>query len=181
MVYKSIYTLARSHSLSTDSHIPSYGTTTHTRITMPADPFAQDSFHCEPVCYFSLAPTTHFSLETPSCTPLSSYSPYTPSEPSNPLLASRPSSPLYMSTPTDASRLLQLQTQAAHRPIADPLQHRSSSTSSESSGSSSSSSSLPTMPCCCRCRREGYGSMYQIGTNRYYCSHCARMTGYSAG
>ena len=149
--------------------------------TMTAD------LHLEPACYFSIVPATHFSLETPSITPFSEYYPYTPSDPHNPLLAFRPTPPLHMSSsPIDASRLLQLQTQAAHRPAAEPLhsQSRASSTSSSSSSSSSSSTSrmdLPLTPCCIRCRRECLTSMYQIGTNRYYCSHCARMTGYSAG
>jgi late competence protein required for DNA uptake (superfamily II DNA/RNA helicase) len=42
----------------------------------------------------------------------------------------------------------------------------------------------PSNPlCCCRCRRESHGhsGMFQFGTNLYYCSHCAKMVGYSAG
>ncbi|KAF2856622.1 hypothetical protein T440DRAFT_473999 [Plenodomus tracheiphilus IPT5] len=150
---------------------------------MTADLYSPDSLHPEPVCYFSIPPAVHFSLETPLTTPCSEYQPHTPSDPSNPLLACRPSPPLYMSSPSDASRLLQLQTQAAHRPSAEPLQQRASSTSSTGSNSSTSSNSMASssQPCCCRCRRESYGNMFQIGTNRYYCSHCAKMTGYSAG
>lgn len=145
---------------------------------MPVD------LYLEPACYFSIAPAAHFSLETPSFSPSSEYSSTTPSDPTNPLLALRPAFLLHMSTsPCDASRLMQLQSQAAHRPSAEPLQqHRASSTSSDSSSSSHSNVSMGSQtPCCCRCRRECLGSMYQIGTNRYYCSHCARMTGYSAG
>ncbi|KAH9868298.1 hypothetical protein J1614_007370 [Plenodomus biglobosus] len=149
---------------------------------MTADLYTPDSFHREPACYFSIPPAAHFSLETPLSTPTSEYQPHTPSDPSNPLLAFRPSPPLHMSSPSEASSFLQLQTQAAHRPSAEPLQQRASSTSSTSSNSSISSSSMASsQPCCCRCRREGYGNMFQIGTNRYYCSHCAKMTGYSAG
>jgi len=145
-----------------------------------------------PCCYFSIVPATHFSLETPSHSPVSEYQPHTPSDPTHPLLALRLPPPLSMSNPSPASALLQLQTQAAYRPTADPLQqqqHRASSTSSTGSNSSSDSSTSsyrtsmgsPSTLCCCRCRRECVTSMYQIGTNRYYCSHCARMTGYSAG
>ena len=149
-----------------------------------------------PCCYFSIVPATHFSLETPTHSPVSEYQPHTPSDPTHPLLAFRLPPPLSMSSPNPASGLLQLQTQAAYRPTADPLQqqqqqHRASSASSTGSNSSSSSSSSssshrtsmgsPSTLCCCRCRRECVTSMYQIGTNRYYCSHCARMTGYSAG
>ncbi|KAI1667537.1 hypothetical protein L13192_08246 [Pyrenophora tritici-repentis] len=155
-----------------------------------------------PSCYFSIVPATHFSLETPSHSPVSEYQPHTPSDPTHPLLAFRFPPPMSMSSPHEASRLLQLQTQAAHRPTPEPIQHqqqqqpkhshqqhsqhRASSTSSTSSNSSTSSSSSysmgsPSTLCCCRCRRECVTSMYQIGTNRYYCSHCARMTGYSVG
>ncbi|KAH7402509.1 hypothetical protein BKA66DRAFT_404260 [Pyrenochaeta sp. MPI-SDFR-AT-0127] len=150
---------------------------------MPTDLHLRDSIQCEPSCYFSIVPpaAAHFSVESPNLTPLSDYSPYTPSDPSHPLLAFRPSPPLHMSSPPDASRLLQLQTAAAHRPAAEPLQHRASSTSSSSSNSSASSMTSSSSICCSRCRRECLVGMYQIGTNRYYCSHCARMTGYSAG
>ncbi|KAL6712557.1 hypothetical protein ACN47E_000434 [Coniothyrium glycines] len=149
---------------------------------MPADLYTPDSLRIEPVCYFSIVPAAHFSHETPLFTPVSEYQPYTPSDPHNPLLASRPAPSLHMSSPSDASRLLQLQTLAAHRPSAEPLQSRTSSTSSDSSNSSSTSSmSSPLAPCCVRCRRQCFSSIYQIGTNRYYCSHCAKMTGYSAG
>jgi hypothetical protein len=152
---------------------------------MSADHLTLDSLFTAPLCYFSIVPSVHFSQETPSTSPTSEYQPYTLSDPSNPLLAFRPSPPLHiMSRPADASRLLQLQTQAAHRPNPEPLQqqqHRASSTSSTSSNSSTSSMDSPSSPCCCRCRRESLSGMFQIGTNRYYCSHCAKMTGYSAG
>ncbi|OAL56829.1 hypothetical protein IQ07DRAFT_497667 [Pyrenochaeta sp. DS3sAY3a] len=146
---------------------------------MTADLSTPDSFSHEPLCYFSILPAgaSHFSLETPSITTVYDFSAHTPSDPSNPLLAFRPAPPLHMSSPSDASRLLQLQTSAAHRPSAEPLQQRASSTSSSGSNSSSSSQSIS----CCRCRRDCLAGMYQIGTNRYYCSHCAKMTGYSAG
>jgi hypothetical protein len=152
-----------------------------------------------PACYFSIAVSasaSHFSLETPSITPVTEYSPDTPSDPTNPLLALHPVSPAFMSRPVDASRFLQLQTAAAHRPAADPLQHRGSTSSNDSSSStsSSSSSSSPAAPSsrasslssqssisCCRCRRESLMGMIQFSTNTYYCSHCARMVGYSAG
>ncbi|KNG47454.1 hypothetical protein DDE82_002815 [Stemphylium lycopersici] len=152
---------------------------------MTADQRTPDSLSTTLSCYFSIVPTAHFSVETPSSSPVSEYEAYTPSDPANPLLAFRPAPQLFMSASSDATRLLQLQTQAAHRTSPDPLQpqHRVSSTSSDSSSSSTSSSgySSPSTLSCCRCRRECLANMYQIGTNRYYCSHCARMTGYSAG
>jgi hypothetical protein len=154
---------------------------------MSADHTTPDSLSTAPSCYFSIASAAHFSYETSTTTPNLDYYPYTASDPTNPLLAFRPAPPLHiMSNPADASRLLQLQTQAAHRPVPEPLQqqqqqHRASSTSSSSSNSSTSSGVSPSSLCCCRCRRECLAGMYQIGTNRYYCSHCARITGYSAG
>jgi hypothetical protein len=172
------YRRPRSHVPSSDSHTWSFFSKTLASHTMNAD---------HPACYFSILPAVHFSLETPSHSPVSDYQPYTPSDPSHPLLAFRPAPPLYMTSPSDASRLLQLQTQAAHRPAPEPIQQqqRTSSTSSNSSTSSTSSMGMgmgsPLTLSCCRCRRECLANMYQIGTNRYYCSHCARMTGYSAG
>jgi hypothetical protein len=151
-----------------------------------------------PACYFSIAvsassSSSHFSTETPDITPLSEYSPHTFSDPLHPLLALRQIPLEFMSNPSDASRLLQLQTQAAHRPSAEPLQHSTASSatptnssSSNNSRSSSTSSSRsthmsPTQLSCCRCRRESLMGMIQFSTNIYYCSHCARMVGYSAG
>lgn len=159
---------------------------------MLADLFPLDAHNTAPACYFSIAvhPSSHFSVETPSTTPVSDYSASTFAEPSNPLLAFRPTPSEFMSSPADASRLLQLQTQAAHRPSAEPLQQNRSTSASPSNSSDSSSSSRtgsnasmlsPQVLSCCRCRRESLAGMYQFGVNLYYCSHCARMVGYSAG
>jgi hypothetical protein len=179
------YSRLRSHVRCSDSHTWSFCSKTHTSPTMSADHSTPDHLPAAPFCYFSIVPAAHFSQETPSHSPISDYQSYTPSEPTNPLLAFRPAPPLYMTNPSDASRLLQLQTQAAHRPAPEPVQQqqRTSSTSSTSSNSSTSSLGLasPSTLFCCRCRRESLANMFQIGTNRYYCSHCARMTGYSAG
>ena len=140
-----------------------------------------------PSCYFTLpVSTSHYSDETPQPSPYSEYASITWASPANPLLAHRS---VPMASPSaDASRLLQLQTQAAHRPSTQPLQPvgRSSPSNSDSSMSSqrSSISMSPSHPlCCCRCRRESHGhsGMFQFGTNLYYCSHCAKMVGYSAG
>lgn len=142
-----------------------------------------DSASSSPICYFSLSvSTTHFSIETPSTTPLTAYSPDTYSDPHHPLLALRPLSPEQHMPATEAS-ILQLQTSAAHRPNAQPLQAASASPSSASSSASGSSQgpASPSTLCCSRCRRESSGSMVQFGTNLYYCNHCARMTGYCAG
>jgi hypothetical protein len=152
-----------------------------------------DSFNAVSDCYFSITvhPSSHFSVETPSTSPQSEYSAHTRADPLNPLLAARHLSEA-MSSPADASRLLQLQTQAAHRPSAEPLQRpdrnsvspSNSSDSSDSSRSASSNSRASTKSpqlCCCRCRRESLAGMFQFGQNNHYCSHCARMVGYSAG
>ncbi|KAF2275027.1 uncharacterized protein EI97DRAFT_459665 [Westerdykella ornata] len=148
-----------------------------------------------PTCYFTYVPPSarRYSAETPN-TPLSAYTDDISPDPHNPLLAWRPCTLPFAPAAMDASKLLQLQTQAAHapRPSPAPLQKsngtaESSSTGSSSSGSSSSSTSTcPTPPqlCCSRCRRTSIGvnGMIQFGTNLYYCSHCASMTGYvSAG
>ncbi|OAL06119.1 hypothetical protein IQ06DRAFT_290145 [Phaeosphaeriaceae sp. SRC1lsM3a] len=145
-----------------------------------------------PTCYFSIQvpASSHFSIETPNITPVHEYTTTTFADPSNPLLAFRPAPLEFMSSPSDASRLLQLQTSAAHRPIAEPLQHNTTTSSSSSaSGSTSSSSSSrssstgmsPSSISCCRCRRESLMGMVQFGTNTYYCSHCSKMVGYTAG
>lgn len=151
-------------------------------------------------CYFTYVPSsTHFSAETPH-SPLTAFSEDIHPDCAHPLLATRPLDhlPLLPLPTMDPSKLLQLQTAAAHgqatRPRAQPLQPTGSSTSivSTSSGSSSSSSSsstseqsmsMPPSLCCARCRRSSAGAygMVQFGTNLYYCSHCASMTGYSAG
>ncbi|KAF1934142.1 uncharacterized protein M421DRAFT_415191 [Didymella exigua CBS 183.55] len=139
------------------------------------------------ICYFTLpVSTSHYSDETPQPSPQPVFSSATWASPTNPLLAHRS---LHMAGPTvDASRLLQLQTQAAHRPSTQPLQPKgspspSNSDSSMSSQRSSISMSLSNPLCCCRCRRESHGhsGTFQFGTNLYYCSHCAKMVGYSAG
>jgi len=145
-------------------------------------------------CYFTYVPShsPHFSEETPSLSPSSAYTPDIFVDPLNPLLAFR-SPPLehyhLSSTTMDASKLLQLQTAAAHsRPDNRPLQHStsmSSNSSNRSDSSSSSGSCSPSPPsfCCARCRRNSVGSsgMVKVGTNLYYCSHCASMTGYRPG
>ncbi|KAJ4992714.1 hypothetical protein SVAN01_01760 [Stagonosporopsis vannaccii] len=137
-------------------------------------------------CYFTLPlAASHYSDETPEISPFHEYSPYTWAVSTNPLLAHRS---LPMASPgADASRLLQLQTQAAHRPSTQPLQPAGSPSPSNSDSSvssqRSSSISVSSPICCCRCRRESHGhsGMFQFGTNLHYCSHCAKMVGYSAG
>jgi len=135
-----------------------------------------------PICDFSRpAALAHCSVETPLTPPFAAYSTEIESHPANPLLAlQRSSLEEHIMASTDASKLLRLQTDAAHRPAAKPLQH-SSSTSSSSSSHSSSSTASPATLCCCRCRRESGSGMIQFATNLYYCNHCARMTGYCAG
>ncbi|KAF1913753.1 hypothetical protein BDU57DRAFT_520753 [Ampelomyces quisqualis] len=155
---------------------------------MDADPSSDCCPTVAPSCYFTIAvpaSSAHFSTETPSISPVSEYTHHTYAEPTNPLLALRQTPPKPMSSPPDASRLLQLQTSAAHRPGAEPLQSSSSAsstTSNDTSSSSRRSSALSSsVLSCCRCRRESLMGMIQFSTNTYYCSHCARMVGYSAG
>ncbi|KAF2643300.1 hypothetical protein P280DRAFT_249259 [Massarina eburnea CBS 473.64] len=138
---------------------------------MPAD-----SVPSSPTCYFSIpiSPSSALlSTETPTTSPSSSYCSDTYRGP-----------PLdcHMSSDADTASLLQLQTAAVHRPSPKPLSPVSSNSSTDSSSSSSMSPSMsPTSPCCSRCRRESLSGIIQFGTNIYYCSHCARMTGYCAG
>ncbi|KAH7079059.1 hypothetical protein BKA63DRAFT_257499 [Paraphoma chrysanthemicola] len=151
---------------------------------MYEDPHVQDHPPVAPFCYFSIAvpaSSAHFSIETPSITPTHDYTPHTFADPTNPLLAYRPTPSESMSSPADASRLLQLQTSAANRPSAEPLQDRASASSTSNSSSRSSSVMSQSTISCCRCRRESLVGMIQFSTNIYYCSHCARMVGYSAG
>ncbi|KAF2709495.1 hypothetical protein K504DRAFT_502222 [Pleomassaria siparia CBS 279.74] len=150
------------------------------------------SIHPTSTCYFSHLPSS--PDQTPSTSPLSTYSFESLSDPTHPLLAFR-TLPLSSQTPTstttttttmDASKLLQLQTAASHsRPTALPLQTSSSSQSNSSSASSSASTSpsLEPMACCSRCRRSStsHDRMVKFGTNLYYCRHCASMVGYSPG
>jgi hypothetical protein len=128
-------------------------------------------------CYFSYTPhpSTHWSLETPLSSP-SSFSAEVTADPNNPLLAARqPCASLTPPITMDASRLLQLQTAAAH-----PHRH-SQSGSGYSSGrsSTSSESSSPTRPAvrCSRCQTDS-GSMVKYSMNSYYCSRCAGIVGY---
>ncbi|KAF2691681.1 hypothetical protein K458DRAFT_286312 [Lentithecium fluviatile CBS 122367] len=147
---------------------------------MTSDYTSSDSVSSSPTCYFSLPASLYYSVETPITPSFPTYSTDTDSDPTHPLLAlRRPSLEDYMSSP-DASKLLQLQTTAAYRPATQPLQH-SNSNSSNNSASSRGSRASPSTLCCCRCRRESGSGMIQFATNLYYCSHCARMTGYCAG
>ncbi|KAF2110140.1 hypothetical protein BDV96DRAFT_584434 [Lophiotrema nucula] len=140
-----------------------------------------------PTDYFSIvpSPSTPFSVETPSLSPLSNYSSDIFPDPANPLLAFREVSPYQQTASSmDASEVLQLQTAAAHsRPTATPMQHSTSTSSNSSASSMGSNSPSPPMLCCARCRRSsaGHSGMVRFGTNLYYCSHCASMVGYSPG
>lgn len=165
-------------------------------------------------CYFSLTnPTTTIvsSLDTPPTSP--EYDSFdgalvTP-DPSHPLLAIC-SSPVSKVTPSiqrpkmDVSKLLQLQTKAAHpqqmRPQPRPLQdvlHVSndffdnnsddSITSNESdlSAPACASQSIFAYARCSRCQRRpsvdantGRHNMIEYGLNLFYCTRCANMVGF---
>jgi len=139
----------------------------------------------QPSCYFSYNPhpSDHWSVETPLPSP--SFREEVVPDPHNPLLAARPLSGLLTPQTMDASRLLQLQTAAAHpqssrpkpQPHQDVLDVSYDSSSSRSSFSSDSTSSTPPNVCCSRCQTT-YGRMVAYSINSYYCARCAKLTGY---
>jgi hypothetical protein len=136
------------------------------------------------VCYFSIAPSP---TSSPASSPLSGYyHPETPSDPSHPLLALRQppdSEPFRTRIIMDASKLLQIQTEAAYRSRGQSSQTGRSGSSSVSSASSTQSPLSPNGTVyCLRCRQEALAErMVKFGINLYYCSHCASMTGYGSG
>lgn len=162
-------------------------------------------------CYFSFLPsmssTTTFPLETPLYSPVFDEELVTP-DPTHPLLAFRPntiSSPECPKRPSptmNASKLLQLQTQAAHpkavRPQPRPLQdmfniHDDSEANSDDSVNSNpsddaiSSAALALQHArCSRCQRDssidlttGGSNMVQWGVNSFYCNRCAKIVGFN--
>ncbi|KIW02602.1 uncharacterized protein PV09_06051 [Verruconis gallopava] len=156
--------------------------------------FLTPSSEREPLCYFTYipsAPSDHWSIETPLPSPGLTEHIITP-DPHNPLLAARP--PILSLPPQtmDASKLLQLQTAAAHPQRPKPRPHQdvlelsddsaSSSASSESGASSaslsSSSSSRPRI--CSRCQTT-FGEFVAFSINAYYCTRCAKITGLIGG
>jgi hypothetical protein len=125
-----------------------------------------------PSCYFTYTalPSDHWSTETPLASPFSA--PFT-ADPHNPLLAKRQvPTPVVTPVPMDASRLLQLQTAAAHGQI----EYRSTSSRSSSTSSGSASFTRSTAQCS-RCQTDR-GTMVQYSINSYYCSRCANIVGY---
>jgi hypothetical protein len=140
----------------------------------------------ESLCYFTYtpSPSNHWSLETPLPSPDLAAS--VTADPNSPLLALR--IPLLSPSQTmEASKLFQLQTAAAHpqrsKPqllqdvfeVSDPsIRGRASSESSSSSLSSSSSNARRV---CFRCQTT-YGEFVQYSLNSYYCTRCAKITGY---
>jgi hypothetical protein len=80
----------------------------------------------------------------------------------------------------DASKLLQLQTAAAHnltRPQTQSHQHQTSPTSDSAS---SSETALPQLVYCSRCQRQSFSTdgMVCFAVNSYYCNRCASLVGY---
>ena len=153
-------------------------------------------------CYFTYSPPVydHFSVETPSASPI--HSPGDPDcNPHHPLLAYRP--PQATTNNRVSNDFFRMQTAAAHespiRPSPVPQQNllqvtsddsvTSSSSSSSSSSASSSRTSLemfstPELARCSRCQRTpstdvrtGKSNMVQYGLNLWYCSRCANLVG----
>jgi len=132
-------------------------------------------------CYFTYLPQSsadHWSTETPL------ESPQLPSnvkpDSHNPFLAARPPvqlSPLPQYT-MDVSKLMQLQSAAAHGSL-DTSSSRSSSTSSGRS-STYSENVTPVIQdkSCSRCQTT-YGSFVSYSLNSYYCTRCAKLVGYN--
>jgi hypothetical protein len=152
-------------------------------------------------CYFSYVPPgySHFSDETPCCSPTFSPDELSPSaDPRHPLLASRTTAqPTANTTRIHTSSLMQAQTSAAHgltsRPRPHPVQNVLHVTSDEACSSDDSSSSIdfgiaspPELARCSRCQRTpsldlktGKSNMVQYGLNLWYCTRCAAMVGLS--
>ena len=135
----------------------------------------------EPVCYFSLAPSTpsdHFSDETPLLTPyLSCQSVH--SDPRNPLLALR-SPPLTPNSTMEAANFMSLQTAAAYQ-YSQPKARSSEDRRQPSIDSTSSSDFTPHdtgSHVCSRCHRQGCRGFVCYSVNSYYCQHCAAVVGY---
>ncbi|GAB7354368.1 hypothetical protein MBLNU459_g4874t1 [Dothideomycetes sp. NU459] len=153
-------------------------------------------------CYFSIIPIqSAFNDETPFCTPYSPGDKAIVADPFNPLLAYRspPLSPSFLSVKMDASKFLQMQTQAAHpvhidRPQPRPLQNvlAVSDDCAESPSSESSSMEYPLSQSpeetarCSRCQRTTSfdlttrkpSNMVSYGLNLYYCTRCAKIVGF---
>lgn len=146
-------------------------------------------------CYFSIRPRTTRDYTCPDETPLSSLS--TPSDEdiscpkSTHSIAFQPHLDNPSTFKMDASRLLQLQTQAAHpmslvrpqaRPLQDVLYVEDSSERSPDSETSSPPTSSPSTARCSRCQRTLSFTMesarVSYGLNLYYCARCAEMVGY---
>jgi len=142
-----------------------------------------------PACYFSYVPAAydHYSTETPLAHPEASVFDATPDS-HHPLLAIRRNPPLTPCLSMDASKLMGLQTAAAHqlnRPKPQPQQNLLTTSddsvrSSSSSDSGSSSASTPQLIFCSRCQRSSYGTagMVCFAMNSYYCTRCASLVGY---
>jgi hypothetical protein len=137
-----------------------------------------DNIHNSPTCYFSYVPhlSDHWSLETPVASPtLSSIE--VVADPRNPLLAARvPPALLTPPIAMDASRLLQLQTAAAHPQTPSRSQSRSDYSGRSSMSSESSSPTRPSVRCS-RCQTDS-GAMVKYAMTSYYCSRCAGIVGY---
>jgi hypothetical protein len=153
-----------------------YNLTSHPHISSQSQRSEQDYFTFTPA-----HPSHHWSVETPLPSP--DLSAKVVADPQNPLLAAR--LPLLCTPPQtiEASRLLQLQTMAAHQPprprpqphqdvlyISDDAMSSRSSTSSERSTSS-------TPRVCSRCQTH-YGDFVAYSLNSYYCTRCAKIVGY---
>ncbi|KAE9982069.1 hypothetical protein EG327_005962 [Venturia inaequalis] len=126
--------------------------------------------------YFTYQPADHWSTETPvhSTSPSSHIRP----DPNNPFLAARPAQLLPTSPQTylmDVSNLMQLQSAAAH---AAPKMSSRSSSSDSTRTSSDMGTPVIQDKSCSRCQTT-YGSFIAYSLNSYYCTRCAKMTGYT--
>lgn len=129
-------------------------------------------------CYFTYQPAEHWSTETPIDSPRLSLE--TRPDPNNPFLAARPAQlqPQLDSLPKhhmDVSKLMQFQTAAAYGSY-----NMSSRSSSSDSTRTSSDIGTPVIQdkSCSRCQTT-HGSFIAYSLNSYYCTRCAKMTGYT--
>jgi hypothetical protein len=163
-----------------------YDVATHTRLSPTPSHLSEH----ELLCYFTYiptAPSNHWSLETPLPSP--DLCAKIVADPHNPLLALR----IPLSSPSqtmEASKLLQLQTAAAHshhnsqppqpQPHQDVLELSNDSMSSRDSSGSNHSFLCSVRRICSRCQIT-YGDFISYSLNSYYCTRCAKITGLIGG
>ncbi|TID21025.1 hypothetical protein E6O75_ATG05790 [Venturia nashicola] len=142
----------------------------------------QSSYFDQQSCYFDQQ-SSYSNPQSCYSNPQSCYSNqqsrhFNQQDPNNPFLAARPAQPQLTSSQRhhmDVSKLMQLQSAAAHGST-----NMSSRSSSSNSTRTSSDMGTPVIQdkSCSRCQTT-YGSFIAYSLNSYYCTRCAKMTGYT--